>query len=64
MLKPLISGRKLSVQVVGSNEPGEEEDEDDSKETNLSFHSGDNLLSQPDEWRKKLKIHPVLMIRN
>ena len=64
VLRPLVSGRKLSVQVVGSSEPSDDEVENDCKETNLSFHTGDNLLSKPDEWRKKLKIHPVLVIQN
>ena len=59
-----MSGRKLSVQVVGSSEPCDDEVENDGKETNLSFHAGDNLISQPDEWKKKLKIHPVLVIQN
>ena len=64
VLRPLVSGRKLSVQVVGSSEPSDVEVEGDGKETNISYHSGDDLLSQPDEWRKKLKIHPVLVIQN
>ena len=65
MLSPMLSEKKLSVQVVGSSEPGEEKDKndnDDMKDTVLKFHDGDNMVSQPDKWKTSLKLNPVLFI--
>ena len=65
MLSPMLAEKKLSVQVVGSSEPGEESDKydnDDLKETVLKFHDGDNMVSQPDKWKMSLKLNPVLFI--
>ena len=65
MLSPMLSEKKLSVQVVGSSEPGEgkeKDDNDDMKETVLKFHDGDNMVSHPDKWKMSLKLNPVLFI--
>ena len=64
MLSPMLSEKKLSVQVVGSSEPGEEKDKDDNDETEtvLKFHDGDNMVSHPDKWKMSLKLNPVLFI--
>ena len=65
MLTPLLSKKKLSVQVVGTSEPGEkkkEEPSEKSKETKLKFYSGENFVSDPSVWRKSLKMNPLVFI--
>jgi len=56
--------RKLSVQVVGSSEPGEPEEDLDGKLTSfeLKYHDGENFLSDPETYKKTLKTHPVIYI--
>ena len=60
-LQQLLAGRKLSVQVVGSELPaGEEEGEEG--EVELQWLAGSGLLGDPAEWRQKLQFHPVTRI--
>ena len=60
-LQQLLAGRKLSVQVVGSELPaGEEEGEEG--EVELQWLAGSELLGDPSEWRQTLKFHPVTRI--
>jgi len=56
--------RKLSVQVVGSSEPGEPEEDLDGKLTSfeLKYHQGENFLEDPQTYKKTLKTHPIIYI--
>jgi len=64
LLLPLLSTKKLSVQVVGSDnpDPAQETITMDIKETKLKFHEGDKLVGEPNSWKKQLTTHPVLFI--
>jgi len=64
VLLPLLSKRKLSVQVVGSSspDPAQETITTDTKETNLKFHTGDKLVGEPDSWKKKMETHPYIFV--
>eukprot|EP00092_Neocalanus_flemingeri_P030811 GFUD01033465.1.p1 GENE.GFUD01033465.1~~GFUD01033465.1.p1 ORF type:complete len:1104 (+),score=409.71 GFUD01033465.1:45-3356(+) len=64
LLLPLLSTRKLSVQVVGSDnpDPAQETIAMDTKETVLKFHVGDQLVGQPNTWKEQLVTHPILFI--
>ena len=64
MLTPLLVEKKLSIQVVGFNETCDTEKPDvDDKETVLKYHSGEGLVAAPGEWKTKLKMNPVLLIK-
>jgi len=56
--------RKMSVQVVGSSEPGDPEEDLDGKLTSfeLKYHQGDHLLEDPDTYKKTLQIYPTVYI--
>ena len=64
VLLPLLSTKKLSVQVVGSDnpDPAQETMTTDTKETILKFHTGEKLVGDPGTWKKELKAHPYLFI--
>ena len=65
MLTPLLAEKKLSVQVVGTSEPGErkiEEPLEKNKETELKFYSGENFVSDPKAWKKSLNMNPLVFI--
>jgi len=64
VLLPLLSTRKLSVQVVGSSspDPAQETITTDTKETKLKFHTGDKLVGEPDSWKKKLETHSYIFV--
>ena len=64
MLTPLLAEKKLSVQVVGTSEPGEKINEplEEIKEMKLKFYTGDNFVSDPSVWRKSLKMNPLIFI--
>jgi len=63
-LVPLLSTRKLSVQVIGSDnpDPAQETITTDTKDTMLRFHSGEQLVGDPSTWKKKLETHPLVFI--
>ena len=64
MLVPLISGKKLSTQIVGSSAPDDASGgESDEKETVLNYHVGEQLQAKPNEWKQTLKVHPVIFIQ-
>ena len=65
MLLPLISGRKLSTQIVGSSSPKEDSESGpgDNQETSLSFHDGEDLQAKPSSWKETLTIYPVIYIQ-
>jgi len=64
VLLPLLSTKKLSVQVVGSDnpDPAQETIAMDTKETSLKYHTGDQLVGEPNTWKKQLVTHPILFI--
>ena len=64
MLTPLLAEKKLSVQVVGTSEPGEKIKEplEEIKEMKLNFYTGDKFVSDPSVWRKSLKMNPLIFI--
>jgi len=64
VLLPLLSTRKLSVQVVGSAnpDPAQETITMDTKETILKFHTGEKLVGEPATWKMKLDPHPYVFI--
>ena len=64
VLLPLLSTKKLSVQVVGSDnpDPAQETITTDTKETILNFHTGDKLVGDPQTWKKELKAYPFLFV--
>ena len=67
VLIPLISGRKLSTQIVGSSSPEEEGGtggKSDGEEMFLTFHDDEDLQVKPASWKQNLKIHPVIHIQN
>ena len=65
MLTPLLAEKKLSIQVVGYSESGDtEKPEDDDKETVLKYHSGEGLIADPGDWKTKLKMNPVIIIKS
>jgi len=64
VLLPLLSTKKLSVQVVGSDnpDPAQETITTDTKETILKFHTGDKLVGDPCAWKKELKTYPFVFV--
>ena len=64
VLTPLLSERKLSVQVVGTSEPGEKRHEslEEKIGATLKFYNGENCVSDLSVWRKTLKMNPMLFI--
>merc|ERR1719483_1100654 len=64
LLLPLLSTKKLSVHVVGSDNPipAQETMTTDTKETIIKYHTGDQLVGEPYAWKKQLVTHPVLFI--
>jgi len=64
LVKGSPSCRKLSVQVVGTPEPGDPTEEDDSvgESVDLVVHKGEKMTTDLDQLKKSLKTHPVLYI--
>jgi len=64
VLVPLLSTRKLSVQVVGSDnpDPAQETITMDTKETKLKYHTGEKLVVEPGTWKKELVTHPLVFV--
>lgn len=61
----MLAEKKLSVQVVGTSEPGEKKQEvlaDANKDTKLKFFTGENFVSDPSVWRKSLKMNPLIFV--
>ena len=60
----MLAEKKLSVQVVGTSEPGEKKQEilEENKETKLKFYTGENFVSDPSVWRKSLKMNPLIFV--
>ena len=54
----------VTVQVVGTAEPGDPTEEDDSVGTSLDLvvHKGEKMTTDLDQLKKSLKTHPVLYI--
>ena len=66
VLLPLISGRKLSTQIVGSSSTSDNPEDEavgDGEETVLRFHQGADLQVQPSLWKRNLNIHPEILIQ-
>ena len=61
---PLLSTRKLSVQVVGSDnpDPAQETITMDTKEAKLKYHTGEKLVGEPGTWKKELVAHPLVFV--
>lgn len=64
LLLPLISTRKLSVQVVGSDNPNSAQETvtSDENDSCLTYHTGDNLVGKPSVWKGKLVTHPYIFV--
>ena len=56
VLIPLLATRKLSVQLVGSDnpDPAQETISMDTKETKFKYHTGEKLVGEPGTWKKEL----------
>ena len=65
VLVPLISGKKLSTQIVGSSSPKDEGETGagNNQGTFLSFHDGVDLQAKPSSWKETLTIYPVIHIQ-
>ena len=65
VLVPLISGKKLSTQIVGSSSPKDdgETGAGNNQETFLSFHDGVDLQAKPSSWKETLNTYPVIHIQ-
>ena len=64
VLIPLITSKKLSVQVIGSENPNSAQKTvmSDNKEMNLKYHEGESLIGNSTAWKKNLLAYPYVYV--